>query len=92
VSGPEFLTPRERQLLAAVRELVDLPEAAPGDQFGRGDELASRAAWLAGYLRDDDELTLEWHDAEKMIDRIRERAARQLRYKKGNRDVGTVLS
>jgi hypothetical protein len=81
VSGPEFLTPRERQLLAVVRELVDLPDPAPDPEpdswLRHHDEIADRAAWLAGCL----DFSGSPHSTFIGITRaIAERAARPLPY------------
>jgi hypothetical protein len=76
VSGRDRLTRTERQLLAAVRELIDLPAAARYEDLqGREDELSSRAAWLAGYLSD-----LDTGRPKVYLIGIGKRAAEPLRY------------
>jgi len=79
--GGTRITARESQLLAAIRELVNLPDPAGYDhRQAYNDELASRAAWLAGYLRDDADFSLRACHAAIMTETIRKRAARPLPY------------
>ena len=48
MSAPELLTRREVELVKAIRQVLDLPRAAPGHYFGRRDDVMSRVAILLG--------------------------------------------
>ena len=57
MSAPELLTERERELLKAVREVFDLPRAAPAHYFSRMDAVMERVPRLLGATDDIDDLT-----------------------------------